>query len=184
MTHHKQRTRRQMLTVLLIFGLIITGCQGLFPAYDAYTVEISGSGVAAPVQVSLKQMKEMEAGLVEANYFSLNSYGTKEYTDFRGVWLWHLLQESATLSENAKTRHTDSGGRVPGELYPGRGEAGRYIDEQDPAAAYKMIIAWEQEGEAFDPEKGNPFQLVVGQREPGDVNKPYWVRNISTIEVE
>jgi DMSO/TMAO reductase YedYZ molybdopterin-dependent catalytic subunit len=173
-----------MLAVLLIFGLIITGCQGLFPADDAYTVEITGSGVAAPVQVSLKQMKEMEAGLVEANYFSLNTYGTKEYTDFRGVWLWHLLQESAGLTESARTvtLTAEDGYQVSFTLEEVKRED--YIDEQDLAAAYKMIIAWEQAGEAFDPEKGNPFQLVVGQREPGDVNKPYWVRNISTIEVE
>ena len=59
-----------------------------------------------------------------------------------------------------------------------------YLDEQTPDSTYPMIIAWEQAGQPFDPDQGNPFQLVVGQREPGDVNKPYWVRHIITLEVK
>jgi DMSO/TMAO reductase YedYZ molybdopterin-dependent catalytic subunit len=59
-----------------------------------------------------------------------------------------------------------------------------YIDEENPGAKLKLILAWEEGGEEFDPEQGNPFQLVVGQREPGDVNKPYWVRNVKTIRID
>jgi DMSO/TMAO reductase YedYZ molybdopterin-dependent catalytic subunit len=59
-----------------------------------------------------------------------------------------------------------------------------YLDEQDPEKKLKLILAWEQDGKAFDPQAGNPLQLVVGQREPGDVNKPFWVRNVETIVID
>ena len=48
----------------------------------------------------------------------------------------------------------------------------------------KMILAWEENGREYDPEKGNPFQLVVGQREPGEANRPYWVRNVMIIRID
>ena len=59
-----------------------------------------------------------------------------------------------------------------------------YIDEQNPQTKYKMILAWEENGREYDPEKGNPFQLVVGQREPGEANRPYWVRNVMIIRID
>ena len=59
-----------------------------------------------------------------------------------------------------------------------------YIDEQNPSVKLKMILAWEENGTESDPQTGYPLQLVVGQREPGDVNKPYWVRNVNTIRVD
>ena len=31
---------------------------------------------------------------------------------------------------------------------------------------------------------GQPLQLVMGQRQPGDVNKPYWVRYVKTIRID
>ena len=59
-----------------------------------------------------------------------------------------------------------------------------YIDEQNPSVKLKMILAWEENGTESDQQIGYPLQLVVGQQEPGDVNKPYWVRNVKTIRVD
>ena len=47
-----------------------------------------------------------------------------------------------------------------------------------------MILAWEENGREYDLKKGNPFRLVVGQRKPGDVNKPYWVNYVRTIRID
>ena len=49
---------------------------------------------------------------------------------------------------------------------------------------YEMILAWEEDGVEYNPEIGNPFRLVVGQKEPGDVNKPYWVLNVKIIRID
>ena len=59
-----------------------------------------------------------------------------------------------------------------------------YIDEQNPEARLKIILAWEENGRALKSEIGSPLQLVMGQRHPGDVNKPYWVRYVKTIRID
>jgi hypothetical protein len=59
-----------------------------------------------------------------------------------------------------------------------------YIDETNQDVKLPIIIAWEENGRAYDPSEGAPFKLVVGQKEPGDVNKPQWVSSIEKIIVE
>jgi len=59
-----------------------------------------------------------------------------------------------------------------------------YIDEENPEKKYPVIIAWHENGKDYDLDKGYPFRLVIGQKEPGDVNKPQWVQNIAKIVIE
>jgi len=175
---------RLLLGILLLTVLFTNGCRSEKTGDDKAVIEINGEGILAPAKVSLEQMKGMEAGLVEADFFSLNSYGTREYTAFKGVWLWHLLQETVELKDDATqvTIVAEDGYQVTYTLEEVQRKD--YLDEQNSDSTYPMIIAWEQAGQPFDPDQGNPFQLVVGQREPGDVNKPYWVRHIITLEVK
>ena len=42
-----------------------------------------------------------------------------------------------------------------------------YVDEQNPGVKHKMILAWEEDGIEYDSQQGNPFRLVVGQKETG-----------------
>ena len=59
-----------------------------------------------------------------------------------------------------------------------------YMDETNPDNKYPVIIAWEENGEEYSTDEGAPYKLVVGQKEPGDVNKPQWVSNIDVIIIE
>ncbi|MDD4754310.1 MAG: molybdopterin-dependent oxidoreductase [Desulfitobacteriaceae bacterium] len=178
----KGNARYFILLVIFIASTLAVGC-GEEEA-PLGTVLIEGDAVNEKATFTLDELKAMEDGLVEADYFAVNSYGTKGYSHFKGIWVWHLLQERVSLKEDASKVSfiAEDGYKVEYSIEDVKKED--YIDEQNPQAKYKMILAWEEEGREYDMKHGNPFQLVVGQKALGDVNKPYWVRNIKTIRID
>ena len=175
------------VTFTILFLLIVCisglGCSSSEKA-PAGALLIEGNAVKDKAAFTLDELKSMEDGLVEADYFSVNSYGTKGYTHFKGIWVWHLLSKQVSLKEDAShvTFIAEDGYQVEYTLEDVMKED--YIDAQAPETRYKMILAWEENGYELDPKAGMPLQLVIGQREPGDVNKPYWVKNVITIRVD
>lgn len=145
-------------------------------------LKIEGSGVEKPVTLSLDELKTMKDAFFEDDFFSLNSYGTKEYFHFKGIKLNAILQKAGVKSSAATIIFVASDGYKL-ELSMEQALKDDYIDEQDPAKKYPVIIAWNENGKDYDTAKGYPFRLVMGQKEPGDVNKPQWVMNIATITV-
>ncbi|HHV18733.1 MAG TPA: molybdopterin-dependent oxidoreductase [Thermoanaerobacterales bacterium] len=148
------------------------------------TVVIEGSAVEGKAFLTLEELKSMEEGLVETDYFSLNSYGTKEYFHFKGIWIWHILQEKVSLKDNASKVIFIAEDGYAVEYTLADVQRDDYVDEQNPGVKHKMILAWEEDGIEYDSQQGNPFRLVVGQKETGDVNKPYWVCNVRTIRID
>ena len=176
---------RKIFASLLFLGFCLWGI-GCSTAeeHPPGVVIIEGDGVESAVSFTLEELKALEDGLVEADYFALNSYGTKGNFHFKGVWVWHLIDEMVNLRDDAALVSFigQDDYRVEYTLEEVKKED--YIDEGDPTTKHKMILAWEEDGLEYDPSRGNPFQLVVGQREPGDVNRPYWVRNLKTIHID
>lgn len=150
---------------------------------DKTALRIEGAGVEKPVALSLEELKSMKDSTVEAEYFSLNSYGTKAYFHFKGVKLSALL-EKAGLKEDAERITVMASDGYKLELSKEQALKEDYIDEQDPAKKYPVIIAWNENGQDYDPSEGYPYRLVIGQKEAGDVNKPNWVMNVSVITVD
>ena len=172
--------------LLLLLICILVGCGG-GPSQDevaAGTVVIKGEAVEGKAFLTLEELKSMEEGLVEADYFCINSYGTKQCFHFKGIWVGHILQEKVNLKDQVSkvTFIAEDGYKVEYSLADVQKDD--YIDEQNPETKYKMILAWEEDGREYDLQKGNPFRLVIGQKEPGDVNKPYWVSNVQTIIID
>ena len=171
------------LLFVLILCIFIGGCA---PSEEpaSGSLLIKGDAVEDQVFFTWEELKSMEEGLVEADYFSINSYGTKGYTHFKGVWVWYVLSEQVGIKDDASRVSfvAEDGYQVEYSIEEVKRED--YIDEQNPEAKYKMILAWEENGVENDPSLGSPLQLVVGQREPGDVNRPSWVRNVQIIHVE
>ena len=149
---------------------------------DKSSLQLEGSGIEKAVTLTLEELKAMEASLVEADVFSLNSYGTKEYFHFKGVKLSAILQSAGLKKEAAAVTVIASDGYKL-ELTVEQALREDYIDEQDPGKKYPVIIAWHENGKDYDELEGYPFRLVIGQKEPGDVNKPQWVMNIAKITV-
>lgn len=179
----RKKTIDIVLLLVLILCVLAGGCAPPEePAADSLLID----GDAAENQVSFtwEELKSMEEGLVEAEYFSINSYGSKGYSHFKGVWVWYVLNEKVGINDNASrvTFIAEDGYQVEYSIEDVKRED--YIDEQNPEARYKMILAWEENGVENDPALGSPLQLVVGQREPGDVNRPYWVRNVQIIRID
>jgi DMSO/TMAO reductase YedYZ molybdopterin-dependent catalytic subunit len=176
-----------LVFIITITALLTVGCGKTLspepPGAAGPYLELTGAGIAREARITLDELKDMDEGLVEELYFSVNSYGTQGHTLFKGVRVWQILQKVDVLENNASTVSfiAEDGYQVQYTL--AEVQRDDYIDETNPSARLPMILAWEEEGEEFDPQRGNPFQLVVGQKEPGDVNKPYWVRNIKTITV-
>lgn len=183
---------KSIKVTLLLFILCLTafipcgGCTqtSTVAGSDEPYIGLTGKGIKRETKVTLAELKEMEAGLVEEQYFSLNSYGTRAHTRFKGVRVWYIIQQVAALRDSAATVSFsgEDGYRVSYTLEEVQRDD--YLDETDPSARLPMILAWEEEGSEFAVSLGNPFQLVVGQKEPGDINKPYWVRNVRTIIID
>jgi len=149
---------------------------------DKSLLKIEGSGIEKAVTLSLDELKSMIDAYYENDYFSLNSYGTKEYFFFKGVKLGALL-EKAGIKENTSGLTFIASDGYKFELTLEQALKIDYIDEQDPDKKYPVIIAWHENGKDYDASKGAPFRLVIGQKEPGDVNKPQWVQNVAKIIV-
>ena len=179
----KGKTVTFTVLILIIICILGLGCASSEKA-PADKILIKGEAVKEQAVFTLDELKSMEEGLIEADYFGINSYGTKGYTHFKGIWVWHLLSKQVNLKEDASsvTFIAEDGYQVEYTLEDVMKED--YIDEQTPETRYKMILAWEENGYELAPQTGMPLQLVVGQRESGDVNKPYWVKNVITIRVD
>jgi DMSO/TMAO reductase YedYZ molybdopterin-dependent catalytic subunit len=147
------------------------------------SLQIEGSGVDTSLKLSLDDLKELKDGYFEDEFFSLNSYGTKEYFSFKGIRLKVILEKAKLNNSATKIKFVASDGYEQ-DLTIQEALKEDYIDEQNPDKKYPVIIAWHENGEDYDIERGAPFRLVIGQRESGDVNKPQWVQNIVKIIVD
>lgn len=133
--------------------------------------------------LTVDDLKSMDDIIYEADFYSLNSFGTTGYTHFKGVKLWELLENKALIKPEASkvTITAQDGYSMEFTIDQIQME---YIDETNPDNKYPMIIAWEENGEEYTTDEGAPYKLVVGQKEPGDVNKPQWVSNIDVITID
>ncbi|HPX00543.1 MAG TPA: molybdopterin-dependent oxidoreductase [Sedimentibacter sp.] len=135
------------------------------------------------LSLSLDELKKMNDIIFEADFYSLNNFGTTGYTHFKGVKLWDLLEGKALIKPEASkiTITAQDGYSMEFAIDQVKME---YMDETNPDNKYPMIIAWEENGQEYSPDEGAPYKLVVGQKEPGDINKPQWVSNIDIINIE
>ncbi|WP_352419115.1 molybdopterin-dependent oxidoreductase [Proteiniborus sp.] len=150
---------------------------------DKVVLELSGTGVDNPIKLSLDEIKRMTDYYYEDDFFSLNSFGTTEYFSFKGIRMKGLL-EKVKIKESATTVKFIASDGYEIELTIEDVLKEDYIDEQDPSKKYPVIIAWHENGKDYDEARGLPFRLVIGQIEPGDVNKPQWVQNIAKIIID
>ncbi len=140
--------------------------------------------VKNPLSLNLDDLKAMNDIIFKGNFYSLNNFGTRAYTEFKGVNLWSLLKSKAEISDEATKVKIIASDGYEMQFTVEQVKRQDYIDETDDTAKFPMIIAWEENGEEYDLDDGLPFKLVIGQKEPGDVNKPQWVSNIEKILVE
>jgi DMSO/TMAO reductase YedYZ molybdopterin-dependent catalytic subunit len=153
------------------------------PATSGYLLKISGL-TDNELSLSLEELKAMDELIFEADFYSLNSFGTTGYTHFKGINLWGLLEKKALIKNEASvvTVVAQDGYKIQFTVEQVKKQD--YIDETNAETKYPMIVAWEENGEEYSQDKGAPFKLVVGQKEAGDINKPQWVSNIDSIVVE
>ncbi|MEG1930338.1 MAG: molybdopterin-dependent oxidoreductase [Anaerovorax sp.] len=144
---------------------------------------VNGTGVNATATFTLAELKKLKEGAYSAEYFALNNYGTKAYFSFTGVKVGTLLQAAGVKSNASKvTFIAEDGYKQSMPLEAALRED--YIDEQDAEKQYPVIIAWNENGEEYRASDGLPFRMVIGQKAPGDINKPQWVSNVKEITVE
>ncbi|MBN2286468.1 MAG: molybdopterin-dependent oxidoreductase [Tissierellales bacterium] len=136
------------------------------------------------LSLGLDELKNMQDIIYSGTFYSLNSFGTTEYTDFKGVNLWQLLNEKALISPDAQKITVIAIDGYKMEFSIDQVKKQDYIDETNPNLQLPMIIAWEENGIEYNPNDGPPFKLIVGQKEEGDINKPQWIRDIDKIIVE
>lgn len=157
------------------------------PSPEESTVEnalkVQGN-IGKELVLTLDDLKSLSDIIFEDEYYSLNNFGTTDHTLFKGVKLWPLLEEKAQISEGAAKVSLVATDGYQVEFSVDQVKKQDYMDETQPDKKFPMIIAWEENGQEYDPEEGPPFKLIVGQVEPGDINKPQWVSNIDKIVVE
>lgn len=150
---------------------------------NANTLKITGK-VTYEMTITLDELKSLDDIIVEEDYYSVNTFGTKGHTRFKGANLWYLLDQYAGIKEDASsiTVLATDGYKVKFTIEQIMKQD--YIDETDPNKKLPVIVAWEENGVAYDPEDGAPYKLAVGQIAPGDLNKPQWVSMIDSIIIE
>ena len=117
-------------------------------------------------------------------FYSLNSFGTTDHTDFKGINLWLLLKNKAGISDTATSVKIIAVDGYEIQFSISQVKRSDYIDETNQDVKLPIIIAWQENGVNYSSNDGPPYKLVIGQKEPGDVNKPQWVSNIEKIIVE
>ncbi len=182
-----------LAALILIMVLVAAGCgsqdnndQVLVtksdPVAEENVLTIEGSGVVGTTRLTLQQIQGMQLDIIQDDYFALNNWGTKQYFSFKGMSLWQLLSKAGVKDTAQQVVITSEDGySITYTIADVKRED--YIDETNPEKKYKMIIAWEENGQAYDPTQ-YPFRLVMGQKEPGDVNKQNWVAKVKTIKVD
>ncbi len=145
-------------------------------------IKIKGN-VGKESSFTLAELKNMTDIIFEDDFYSLNNFGTTNHTLFKGVNLWKLLQKVDISSSATKVKIIATDGYEV-EFTIAQVKRQDYIDESNLDKAFPMIIAWEEKGKEFDSSDAPPYKLIVGQSEPGDVNKPQWVSKIDRIIVE
>lgn len=150
---------------------------------ETNTLKVEGK-VENKLQLSLDNLKEMDDIIFQGDFYSLNNFGTTAHTNFKGINLWMLLEEKAKISTEATKVTVIATDGYKMEFTIEEVKRQDYIDETDEEVKLPIIISWERNGEEYDSLEGPPFKLIIGQREPGDINKPQWVSNIDKITVE
>lgn len=146
-------------------------------------LKIEGS-VGKEMALSVDGLKALKKHVFKGEFYSINNFGTTSYTEFKGINLWSLLKEEAQISPNATQVTIIAIDGYKMEFTIEAVMRQDYLDETRPDVKLPMIIAWEENGEEYDQDEGSPFKLVIGQKEPGDVNKPQWVSKIDKIIVK
>lgn len=147
------------------------------------TLKIKGK-VTYEIVVTLDELKSLDDIIVEEDFYSKNSFGTVEQTNFKGVNLWYLLKNYAEIDAEAGSITVIAIDGYKMKFTIDQVMKQDYINESEPDKQLPMIIAWEENGTEYNPEDGPTYQLVVGQVAAGDFNKFQWVRNIDSIIVE
>ncbi len=150
---------------------------------DDFLLRIEGAGVENSMALSLDELKAMKEFHFEDDYYSLNSYGTREHFHFKGIKVKALLGKAKLKGTAKKVKFVATDGYSQ-ELSAEEALKEDYIDEDNPEKKFPVIIAWHENGKDYDIKKGAPFRVVVGQLEVDDMNKPKWVSNIAKIIVE
>lgn len=147
------------------------------------TLKIQGN-ISNELSLSLAELQAYTDIGYSGTFYSLNSFGTTQHTDFKGVNLWLLLKNKAGISDSAATVKIIAVDGYEMQFTIAQIKRSDYIDETDQDVKLPVIIAWQEDGENYSINDGPPYKLVIGQKEPGDVNKPQWVSNIDRIIVE
>ena len=152
------------------------------PEEETNILKVEGK-VGKGLRLGLNELKTMDSLLFKGEFYSINNFGTTNHTEFKGVSLWKLLEE-AEISGDAVSVEIIAIDGYKMEFTVEQVKRQDYMDETKKDAKFPMIIAWEEDGEEYDPEEGPPYKLIIGQNEPGDVNKPQWVSKIDKIIVK
>lgn len=164
-------------------GSSISGGESKSQKKAGPVLTITGKGVNGEIKLTLSELKDMKDGYFSDDFFALNNYGTKAYFSFSGIKINALLDAAGVKPTATKvTFVAEDGYEQSLSLEDARRE--NYIDEQDDTKQYPVIIAWSENGEAYKETDGLPFRMVIGQKAPGDINKPQWVANVAKIVVE
>jgi len=150
-------------------------------------ISITGTGIKTTQEVTLDELKQMNNIIVSDKYFSRGAekpgWGKTAHNDFAGILLYELLADKAGLADTASQVKIEAEDGYT-QVFSLNEIKANYIDETDSSKKLRMIIAWSQDGEEYNSDKGAPFRLVMGQQFAGDYNRLKWVNRIASIIVE
>ena len=176
---------KKLLAVLACLLLILLAACGANGASDEVILSVSGDGVSAPAEFSLKDLQAL--GGQTLTYSTVNNFPSTKYAKAEGCSLDALLAACGisgqatqiTVSADDGFSKTFSRSQLLGEAY--------FYDLGGNPAAVEPLLAWAYSDDgAKVPESAEALdglRLVFGQQGPHDPNASASVQNVSSIEV-
>ena len=136
---------------------------------------VKGSALTREWYFTFSELRSI-GGCVEADYFSRGKDPQELTQTYAGIDVQYLLGTIVGCTDYKKAAFRASDGY---SVSYSRGAVGMsYINEMEPDAALKMILAWTEDGSPCD------LRLVMGQQAAGEYNRTNWVRGVCEIELK
>lgn len=181
----------------IVINLAPDPCSHMKTPYSDFNKDITirGTGVKKDVTLKVTDIEEMLDFITKDNYYVLNKKNIGETVEFKGIALYDLLRETASLQPNAEKVKVTAGDGYVKELSIEDIIKKDYINEKDSSKLLKVLVAYGKNSKPLVPSdkdmgydanaknNGGPLQLVMGQKEAGDKNASNFIKDIVQIEV-
>jgi len=167
----------------MIITSLVIACGSAVLAADI-TVTISGDGVTTQQSFTGEQLAAMTDQIQQHYYSSINNWPTNKNVYAKGISLSYLLQLSGIKDEATLIKITSTDGYYKTFTVSELLDSERYSYSDGRATEVPVILGLQSSDSSFASMTDDQAPvLVIGQRAATEQTFPWFIKNVSTIEV-